>query len=477
MSQRAQSHDLIVIGAGPGGYVAALRAAQRGLRTALVEREQVGGVCLNWGCIPTKALLRSAHLHRQMREAASFGLRATEVGFDYPAVVARSRQTVDRLVKGVQFLLRQASVDVITGRGRLSGLHDGLYPVAVESETAAGTGVPLELCAPKVILATGARPRSLPALPVDGERIVTSRTALAQTTLPRRLLIVGAGAIGVEFADIFQAFGVEVTIVEMLPRLLPESDPEASAELARAFAKRRIRVLLASMVEGVTAVGETLSCRIAPAEGATTTIEVDRVLVAVGLTGNTEDLGLETVGVAPERGFVKVDAQQRAAGPGLYAIGDLTGPPLLAHAASAEGILAADHAAGLAPGPIERDWVPGVVYTQPAIATVGLDEAAARARHGDAVQVGRFAMRASGRAVAEGETAGFTKVVLERGSGRLLGATVVGPGADELIAELVVIGRCGVRAAELLQVIHAHPTLSETIPEAFGAALGEGIHA
>jgi len=475
MSQRAQSHDLIVIGAGPGGYVAALRAAQRGLRTALVEREQVGGVCLNWGCIPTKALLRSAHLHRQMREAAVFGLRAADVGFDYPAVVARSRQTVDRLVKGVQFLLRQASVDVIAGRGRLSGLHQGLYPVAVESE-----GIPLELCAPKVILATGARPRSLPALPIDGARIVGSREALALTTLPRRLLIVGAGAIGVEFADIFRSFGVEVTIVEMMPRLLPETDPEASAELARAFARRGVRVLTGSVVEGVAADRDALVCRIAPVEprpeGATG-VEVDRVLVAVGLTGNTADLGLETVGVEPERGFVKVDAQQRAAGPGLYAIGDLTGPPLLAHAASAEGILAADHAAGLAPGPIDRQWVPGVVYTQPAIATVGLDEAAARARHGEAVQVGRFPLRANGRAVAEGETAGFTKVLLERGSGRLLGATVVGLGADELIAELGVIGRCDVRADELLQVIHAHPTLSETIPEAFGAALGEGIHA
>jgi dihydrolipoamide dehydrogenase len=342
---------------------------------------------------------------------------------------------------------------------------------------AGGDGVTLE--APRVILATGARARDLPALRFDGARILSSREALALQEVPKRVLIVGAGVIGVEFADLFQAFGAEVTLVEMLPRALPELDGESAAELQRAYARRRIRVLTGSIVERVETAGESLRCRIVPhaGGGAAETIEADRVLVAVGLAGNVEEIGLESVGLGATGAFLEVDGTLQTKVPGLYAIGDLIGPPLLAHAASAEGLHAADHAAGATPAPIDYAWVPGVVYTHPMLASVGLDEARARERHGDAIEVGRFPLRALGRAVAEGETAGFVKVILARDDRRLLGAQVVGRGADELIAELGVIGRCRIPAPDLLQVIHAHPTLSEAIPEAFAAALGEGLHA
>jgi dihydrolipoamide dehydrogenase len=492
MPDATGSHDLIVIGAGPGGYVAALRGARRGLRTALVEREAVGGICLNWGCIPTKAILRSAHLLQEMRDARSFGLRAEGVDFDYAAVVRRSRQIVDRLVKGVQLALDQAGVERVTGHGRLLGLRGGRFAV----EVAGPDGGRLSLAAPKVILATGARARGLPAVPFDGTRVLSSREALALTEVPRRVLVIGAGVIGVEFADLFQAFDAEVTVVEMLPRFLPAADPESAAELQIAYAKRRIRILTGTIVQRVEQIGAGLRChlaaglagsparaapgvadrppRMAPAPAA---IDVDCVLVAVGLRGNLEEIGLESVGLGATSDFLAVDGTLQTAVPGLYAIGDLIGPPLLAHAASAEGIHAADHAAGITQAPIDYDWVPSVVYTTPLLAWLGLDQVQARERYGDAIVLGRYPLVGLGRAVADGATRGFVNVILEREHGRLLGAQIVGRGADELIAELGVIGRSGVSAPDVMQVIHAHPTFSEAIPEAFAIALGEGPHA
>lgn len=476
MTDATRSHDLIVIGAGPGGYVAALRAARRGVKTAIVEREAVGGICLNWGCIPTKAILRSAHLYQELREARTFGLRAENVGFEYAAVVKRSRQVVDRLVKGVQLALDRAGVERVSGHGRLAGRRGDRFTI----EVAAPEGSTVTLEAPKVILATGARARDLPGLRFDGVRVLSSREALSLAEVPRRVLVIGAGVIGVEFADFFQAFGADVTIVEMLPRFLPGIDAELANELQVAYAKRRVRILTGSLVERVEPMEAGVRCHIAPAAGAVaspTTIDADAVLVAVGLAGNVEAIGLETVGLSAVKGFLPVDRTLQTSVPGIYAIGDLIGPPLLAHVASAEGIHAVDHAAGITQAPIDYDWVPSVIYTTPTLASVGLDEAQARERHGDGIVIGRYPLVGLGRAVAEGATRGYVKVILEPERRRLLGAQIAGRGADELIAELGVIGRCGVPVSDVMQVIHAHPTLSEAVPEAFADALGEGPHA
>ncbi|MBM3316548.1 MAG: dihydrolipoyl dehydrogenase [Candidatus Eisenbacteria bacterium] len=500
MGREIHDYDLVVLGSGPGGYVAALRAAQRGLRTALVERSAPGGVCLNWGCIPTKALLRSAHAFLELAGARRLGLTIEGAGFDYAAVQRRSRQVVERLVKAILLLLERGGVELWQAGGRLDGRDETGVRVALEPapggmEIAAGRArratAGETLRAPRVILAAGGRARELPGLPFDGERILSSREALALTAVPRRCVIIGAGAIGVEFADLFSTFGSQVTLVEMLPGLLPGMEAEAGEELKKALQKRRVRVLTGTRVAGVDDAGGALRCRAEPAgdegvapgadEGAEA-IEADRVLVAVGVRGNVEDLGLETLGIVPERGFVAADEHQRTSAPGVYAIGDLTGPPLLAHAASAQGIHAADHAAhaagrlgGPEPESVAREWMPGVVYTRPQVASVGLDEATARARHG-AVDVGRFPFVGLGRAVAENETGGFVKVILEPGTRKLLGAHAVSPIAGELIAELTLIGRCGLSADAVLATVHAHPTMAEAVPEAFGAAVGLGLH-
>jgi dihydrolipoamide dehydrogenase len=492
MSEKTREYDLVVIGGGPGGYVAALRAARLGLRTALVEREGVGGVCLNWGCIPTKALLRSAHLWRDLRAARRFGFRATDLAFDYRAIQRRSRQTVDRLVKGVRLLLKNADVDLLCGNGYLDGRRSGRIRVIVEErgcDVAQGkSGVDsaaegqLVLSAARVILATGGRPRGLAGVAFDGQTVLSSKEALLLEELPRRLLIVGAGAIGMEFADLFATFGTEVTIVEILPRVLPGADEEVSDVLRTALLKRGIRIRTAAVLESLDATAEGLLCHVrmqeheaGSADETLQSVAADRVLVAVGVTGNVEDLGLATVGIVSEAGFVTADAHMRTGADGVYAIGDLTGPPLLAHLASAEGMHAAEHAAGRDLPEMDRRWIPAVVFTDPEVASVGLDERRAAAG-GRRTKVGRFPFRASGKAVADGAIGGFVKTILEAESGRLLGAHLVGRGAAELVAELTVMGQCGLDARQLLRTLHAHPTLAETIPEALAAALGQAIH-
>jgi dihydrolipoamide dehydrogenase len=515
MSLETHDYDLVVIGSGPGGYVAALRGAQRGLKTALIERSDLGGVCLNWGCIPTKALLRSAHLYQEIQGARRLGLQVGETGFDYPAIVRRSRQVVERLVKAVRLLLERDGVDLHVASAVLDGREGDrvrvrLEPVAGEA-SAEALRVPRVLRARSVILATGGRSRALPGAPFDGERVLSSREALALTEVPRRLLIVGAGAIGVEFADLFATFGSQVTVVEMLPNVLPGMDAELGEELRKLLIRRKVKVRTGARVEAIDHSAEGLRCRVRPVDPPASApagevrasaaaepaeIEADRILVAIGVAGNVEGIGLESLGLQARGGFVPVDEHMRTGAAGVYAIGDLTGPPLLAHAASAHGIHAADHAAftlgaaragngavrdaaahaiTAAPEPIAREWIPGVVYTHPQIASVGLDEATARARHGE-VEVGRFHFVGLGRAVAENEPGGFVKVILERGGGRLLGGHIVGPVAGELIAELTLAGRCGLPARAVLATIHAHPTYAEGVYEAFGAALGEGIH-
>ena len=455
-----KTYDMIVIGAGPGGYTAAARAARAGLTTALIEREHLGGICLNWGCIPTKALLHSAHLWRAMQGARKFGLHAEGLSFDYPAVQRRSRQTVARLTKGLELRFKNLGVDVIMGTGVLAGRAGDAIRVAVGNEFLAGG---------HVILATGGRTRALPSLPFDGERIISSREALALTEVPPRLLVVGSGAIGLEFADLFASFGSKVTVVEILPQILPTEDVEVSGALRSALAKRGIKIFTETQVAGIRPEGDALRCTLGETE-----ILVDRILVAVGVTGATDDLGLETVGITPERTFLAVDGHLRTTAAGLYAIGDLTGPPLLAHVAAAQGIIAAEHAAGLAPAAFDPRWVPGAVFTHPQVASVGLREQ--DLTPDQRVKIGRFPYSASGKALAEGEIAGFVKVILDEGSGKLLGAHIIGSVASELIPELTLTGTAGLTADDLLRTIHTHPTLAEAIPEAYGAALGQAIH-
>lgn len=455
-----RSYDLIVIGAGPGGYVAAARAARAGLKTALIEREHLGGVCLNWGCIPTKALLHSAHLWRAMQGARKFGLQAEGLSFDYAAIQRRSRQTVTRLTKGVELLFKNLGVDVVMGTAAVAGRDGEVLRVAVGDEL---------LGAPHVILATGGRTRALPALPFDGERIIGSREALALTAVPARLLVVGSGAIGLEFADLFASFGAKVTVVEILPQILPTEDQEVSVALRSALAKRGIKILTGTEVSGVRKEADALHCTVGENE-----LAIDTILVAVGVAGDTEGLGLETVDLTPERSFLPVDGHLRTAVAGLYAIGDLTGPPLLAHVASAQGIIAAEHAAGLDPAPYDSRWVPGAIFTHPQVASVGLREQ--DLAEDQPVKIGRFPYSASGKAVAEGEVTGFVKVLLDGMDDTLLGAHIIGSVASELIPELTLTATAGLTARDLLRAIHAHPTLAEAIPEAFGAALDQAIH-
>jgi len=498
----AREIELIVIGAGPGGYTAAIRAARAGLRTLLIEREAVGGVCLNWGCIPTKAMLHAAALWRGLKGARRHGITVNDAAFDYAAVVRQSRQTVSRLTKGLELVFEQAGIEVVRGSARLDGRDGDRIRVAVELGAAASRGAAgaradgrggavaaasagaQVLTAPKVILATGSRVKSLPNLACDGQRILTSRDAIVLPEVPPRMLIVGAGAIGLEFADLFATFGAQVTVVEMLPRILPTEDEEVSAALRSALVKRGIKIVTGAVVSEVAPIEGGARCSVRPAPGSEAggepggeprEIEVDRVLVAVGVTGAVDGIGLETLGVKPERGFVPVDGYLRAGAAGLYAIGDLVGPPLLAHTASSQGVHAAEHAAGLAGSEYDATWTPAAVFTHPQVASVGLREHELAAR-GLRARVGRFPFSALGKAVAEGEVAGFVKVLLEEGSDRLLGAHVIGPLASELIAELTLAGRARLSAAEVLRTIHTHPTLSEAIPEAFGAALGIGIH-
>ncbi|MBD3236746.1 MAG: dihydrolipoyl dehydrogenase [Candidatus Eisenbacteria bacterium] len=467
-----ESFDLIVIGAGPGGYVAARRAAACGLRSALIERERVGGVCLNWGCIPTKTLLHAAHLYRGVQSARRFGVRAGDLSFDYAAIQRRSRQTADRLARGVERLLDDVGVVRISGIARLDGRAGEAFRVAVApaDETGDSGAAPRTLSAPRVILATGARARPLPKLPFDGKRIVSSREALGWTSVPRRLLIAGGGVIGLEFADLFASFGAEVTVIELLPRILATEEEEAANVLRAALSRRGVRFLTDTQVAEAVETDAGLSCRLQTGE----TLEVDRLLAAVGIVADLEGLGLDSVEL-PRDGYVAVDDHLRTAVPGLYAIGDLTGPPQLAHRASAQGIHAAEAAAGQSPPAYDSNWTPAVVYTQPQLASVGLQEEEARAR-GIGLRVGRFAFSASGKAMTDGEMAGFVKVIVEQKTGRLIGGVIAGSEAGELIGELAIAGRLGLPVDELIRVQHPHPTLSEAVGEALAAALGQPIH-
>ncbi len=461
-------YDLVVIGAGPAGYVAAIRAAQLGLRTALVERAEPGGVCLNWGCIPTKALLQSAELLRACRGAARFGVRVGTVAFDLAAAVAQSRAAAARLSQGVRLLLRRHRVSLIVGRARL----DGAGRVRVQT----GKGADSTLFARHILLATGARPRQLPAFEaVDAARIWGPREAMTPPQAPPSLLVIGAGAIGMEFASFYSAIGTRVTVIEAREQVLPGEDHEVGAFVRAVFESDGVRVLTGCAVTDAVSHGDGVRVRVQGA-GVDEGIDVARVLVSVGVTGNVEDLGLEGTAVQVERGFIVVDEAGATAQAGLYAAGDVAGPPWLAHKASHQAVACVERIAGVeaahAPHP---DRIPGAIFCHPQVASIGLTEQAARARGLD-VRVGRFPFSANGRAVATGLGDGFVKTVFDARTGELLGAHMVGDGVTELVQGFSLARTLEATEAELMQAVFPHPTLSEAMHESVLAAYGRALH-
>lgn len=460
-------YDIIVIGSGPGGYVAAVRAAQAGKRTAIVEREALGGVCLNWGCIPTKALLKSASVYHYVKNAAAYGIDIEgEAKADISKIVARSRGVAETMSKGIDFLMKKNKIDVLRGHGSI----ESKGVVAVENEE----GRTLYE-ADHIILATGARPRQMPFIPVDGEKIITSREALVIKELPESIVVIGSGAIGSEFAFLFAQLGVKVTIVEYLPNLMPLEDEEVSKTMERAFRKMRATVYTGTTVKAAR-VNDEGRCEvdIEGKKGAETLV-ADMVLAAVGIKTNTENIGLEKVGIELERDKIKVDEHYQTAVEGIYAIGDLIPTPALAHVASAEAIHCVDAICGRSPQPINYSTIPSCVYTSPEVASVGLTEKQA-AEKGIELKVGRFQFTASGKAAAAGERDGFVKLLFDAATDKLIGAHFVGMNVTEMIAEPTVAKALGATAEVLAHTIHPHPTMNEAVMEAAEAALGHAIH-
>jgi dihydrolipoamide dehydrogenase len=458
-------YDVIVLGAGPGGYVAAIRAAQLGLKTALIERETLGGVCLNWGCIPSKSLIRNAEIVHLLGRGQEFGFQFDNLRLDFGAAVKRSRQNADRLVKGVNFLMKKNQVTVIQGTGSFSDPHT----LQVDGRA---------YSAANIILATGGRPALLPGLSVDGRRILTYRQAIVQDALPQSLVIVGAGPIGMEFAYVYRAYGVEVTVVEMLPHILPNEDDEVAEVVAKAFRKQGVRLFENTRTESVEVGAEGVSVGLKnQSTGASETVAAEQVLVAIGIRPNSDGIGLEAAGVrAHERGWLAVDSVMRTNVRHIFAIGDLTGKLALAHVASAQGIVAAETIAGAETMPIE-DYgnMPRCTYCNPQVASLGLTEAQARSQ-GYEVRVGKFPFQANGKALGLGEREGFVKMVADAKYGEILGIHMVGPEVTELLPELSLARMMELTPAEVARNIHAHPTLSETIMEAAHAVLGHAIH-
>ena len=468
MADTQANFDVTIIGSGPGGYVAAIRAAQLGLKTALVEKSPaLGGTCLHVGCIPTKALLYSAEVLDLARDAGRFGVKTGEVRLDLAAVHKHKTDVVRRDAKGIEFLMKKNGITVYQGHGRLKG------PGSVE--VASRDGARQLLPSRNVVLATGSVPKMLPGLKVDGTRVVTSTEALALEFVPRTLMILGAGAVGVEFASIYARFGSAVTLVEMLPRVLPVEDEEASAELHKAFKKRGIDVRVGTTVESVKVADKGVEVQVQSEKGGKETLRADVLLVAVGRRAVTDDLGLEGTRVNIERGFVQADARMRTGEPSVYAIGDLLPTPALAHVASHEGIVVAESIAGRNPAPINYDQVPNCTYSEPEVASIGLTEQAARQR-GHEVRVGRFPFPVLGKGRIMATQEGFVKLVGAERYDELLGIHIVGPRATELIAEGGMALRLESTVEDLFQAIHAHPTLSEAMGEAALSLLSRGIH-
>ena len=461
--------DIVVIGAGPGGYVAAIKAAQLGYKTACVEEDNVGGVCLNWGCIPTKALLESAAMITHLGHAKDFGVTVGEIKTDMAQAVKRSRQVSERLTKGVAFLFKKNKVTHFPGRGRIAG--KGKVEV-----TAREGGGKQTITAKHIIIATGSKPRDLPFLKIEHERVWDSTDAMLQKETPKTLAIVGAGAIGCEFADVYAAFGTKVTIIEAMDRILPLEDRDCSAVVEKSYRKRGMEIFTGARLEKADVRKDGVTLTVKTANGETKTIEAERVLQAVGRAPLSEDIGLETVGVElTDRGFIAVDRQMRTNVEGVYAVGDVAGPPLLAHKGSHEGIACVEAIHGDPHAGIDYNNIPNCTYCHPEVASVGLTEEQAREK-GYEVEVGVFPWTANGRALTSGDTEGFVKIVRDKKYSEILGAHIVGPHATELIAEFVVGRHLESTVEEMDRAIHPHPTLSEAVAEAALAALGHPLH-
>lgn len=458
--------SVVIIGGGPGGYVAAIRAAQLGLQVTLVEKEHLGGVCLNWGCIPTKSLLRNAEVISLLGQGKTFGFTVEGFRADYGAAVERSRKVAARLVKGVAALMGKNSIRVVEGTGRLAGPNRVVVALNDGGETT--------LEADAVVVATGGRARTIPGVEVDGERVMVARDALGMRDLPGSVVIVGAGAIGVEFAHLWRTYGAEVTLVEMMDHILPLEDEEVAREVERAFQRRKVRVLTSTRVEGIEATADGVRVRVRRGDEEEV-LEAERALIAIGIRPNSEGLGLEEAGVEMDRGWVVVDERMRTSVPGIWAIGDVTGKLPLAHVASAQGIVAAEDIAGESPAPLDYGAMPRCTYCHPQVASFGLTEAEAREQGYD-VRVGRFPFLANGKALALGERSGFVKLVVDGVSGWLLGAHLVGPEVTELLPELVLARNAELLPEMIARSVHAHPTLSEVLAEAAHAVFGRAIH-
>lgn len=461
------NYDIIVIGSGPGGYVTAIRASQLGLKTAIVERDALGGICLNWGCIPTKALLKSANVYEYLQHASDYGITVKDASADFGAIIKRSRDVANGMSTGIQFLMKKNKIDVIKGYGTVKPGKK----VSVQAED----GTITELTADKgIILATGARSRKLANIPQDGERIIGYREAMNLPEQPKRMVVVGSGAIGVEFAYFYNSIGTEVTIVEYMPTIVPVEDEEVSKQMEKSFKKSGIKILTGTSVESVEKTDKGCIVHVKTAKGEEK-IECDVVLSAVGIETNIEGIGLEETGIATDKGKVLVDEYYQTNIPGYYAIGDIVPGPALAHVASAEGIICVEKIAGHHPEPLDYGNIPGCTYASPEIASVGLTEKAAKEKGLD-IKVGKFPFSASGKASAAGAKDGFVKLIFDAKYGELLGAHMIGANVTEMIAEIVAARKLEVTGEALIKTVHPHPTMSEAVMEAAAAAYGEVIH-
>ncbi|MEA2078101.1 MAG: dihydrolipoyl dehydrogenase [Candidatus Marinimicrobia bacterium] len=461
-----EKYDLAVIGSGPGGYVAAIRGAQRGLKTVLIEKEHIGGICLNWGCIPTKAIIRSVNALRDISSAGELGIEVEAFSVNMPKIIERSRTIAERLTKGVAFLLKKQGVTMIEGHGRLSG---NSQIEIIKNDTSIE-----KLEADNIIIATGARTKALPHIPIDGKDVISSREALELEKLPGSMAVMGAGAIGVEFAYIYKHLGVDVTIIEALDTLLPNEDSEISKEVIKNFKKQKIKALVSTKVMKMERSSKGIKLSLEGPKGEDE-LSVDILLSAIGVQANTEDIGIDTAGIELEKGFIAIDKYQQTNIRGIYAIGDVAGNPCLAHKASKEALIAIDHIRGKEVKPLIKDHIPGCTYCEPQVASVGLREKDAIDREID-YEVSKVHYRAIGKAIASGHIDGFMKFIVESNSKKILGAHCIGSEATELIAELTLAVTQGLSVHQLAETIHAHPTLSELVMETAENALGEAIH-
>jgi dihydrolipoamide dehydrogenase len=459
------AYDVIVLGSGPGGYPAAIRASQLGKKVAIVEKESLGGICLNWGCIPTKALLKSAQVYEYAKHSKDYGITIADAAPDFAGVIGRSRGVADKMTKGIQFLMKKNKIDVIMGFGKL------VAPGKLEITAADGSKKVEE--AKNIIIATGGRARALPSLPIDGVKIIEYRKAMSLPTQPKSMIICGSGAIGSEFAYFYNSMGTKVTMVEFMPRLVPVEDEDISKELEKQFKKQGMTIMTNSEVLSVDTSGEGVKAKVKTATGEII-LEADILLSAVGVIANIENIGLEALGIKTEKGKIIVDAVQQTSVKGIYAIGDCTPGQALAHVATKEGINAAEHLSGHHPEPLDYNNIPGCTYCTPEIASVGYTEKAAK-EAGYEIKVGKFPFVASGKAVASGATDGFVKVIYDAKYGEFLGCHMIGMNVTEIIAEAVVARKLETTAHEILNAVHPHPTMSEGLKEATAAAYGEAI--